>query len=243
MTRHLTTEEIAGLAEGMLGRERAAVFHAHLAGCAGCTAAVAEAVRHRAARLARRERFELSQRSPDREPVRTHTWRQRGLPAAGVAMAMVAAGAWALVSWRSAPTLGFSVPAAVRASIESSSTRELVLPGGERHAGRVAPEMRSGDRSGSPELMLEVGALTTSYEGGERSADDAARLVTGLIATGDMEAANAYAREGLRGYPRDVRLLVLMADLKYRASDLAAAERYLRSASGIAPRDPLVSLD
>jgi len=103
--------------------------------------------------------------------------------------------------------------------------------------------MRSGDGSGSPELMLEVGALTSSYERGERSADDAARLVTGLIATGDLEAANAYAREGLRGYPRDVRLLVLMADLKYRASDLAAAERYLRSASGIAPRDPLVSLD
>jgi Flp pilus assembly protein TadD len=64
-----------------------------------------------------------------------------------------------------------------------------------------------------------------------------------LLAAGDLEAASAYSREALRAHPEDARLLVLMADLKYRASDLAAAEMYLRTASHIAPRDPIVGLD
>jgi len=139
--------------------------------------------------------------------------------------------------------MGLSLPAAVRAGIESISARELVLPGGERHADRAAPEMRSSVGSSSPELKLEVDELTSRYESGQRTADASARLVEALLAVGDLAAANAYAREAVRAHPQDVRLLVLMADLHYRASDLIAAERHLRAASQIAPRDPLVGLD
>ena len=252
MKRHLTAEEIASLAEGTLTRKRAASFHLHLADCAGCAAAWAEVVRYRAAWLRRRKSFELPSdvsadlardSGPNPMPARPHARFRRWVPAAGAATAVVVAGAWALLARSGAPTLGFKLPQAVRAGVESSSARELVLPGGERHADRPAGEMRSGAGSGSPELARELDMLTSRYEAGDRSADAAGRLVAALLATGDLEAANAYAREALRAHPGDVRLLVLMADLKYRASDLAAAERYLRGAQEIAPRDPLVGLD
>ena len=256
MTRHLTAEELAELVVGSVTRERAASYQAHIAGCVGCAAALAEAIRYRAAWLRRPQLFGIPEEmttSPARDSgPRTGPTRaaagpvirlRRWLPATGAVTTIVAVVAFALLSRPAAPTLGFRLPPAVRASIETSSARELVLPGGERHAGRPAAEMRSGVSPGSLELTAEVNRLVTHYELAQRSADVAARLVAGLLAEGDLEGANAYAREALRAYPRDTRLLVLMADLNYRASDLPAAERHLRSAAQIAPRDPLVGLD
>jgi len=250
--KHLTGEQLGELVEGTLTRERAAAYHLHLADCAGCAAAWADAVRYRAAWLRQPGQFGLAKgvaahlardSGPSARPSRTPATLRLWLPAARVATAVVAVGAWALHPWRATPTLGFDLPPAVRASIESSSARELVLPGGERHADRAAPGKRSGAISGSLGLTHEVAELTARYEGGERSADGTTRLVAALLACGDLEAANAYAREGLRAYPADVRLLVLMAELRYRASDLVDAERHLRTAARIAPGDPVVGLD
>lgn len=57
MTRHLTAEELAELVEGSVTRERAASYQAHIAGCVGCAAALAEAIRYRAAWLRRPQLF------------------------------------------------------------------------------------------------------------------------------------------------------------------------------------------
>lgn len=252
MKRHLTAQEMAELVAGTITGERAATLRLHLAGCAGCAAAWAMAVRYRAAWLRRRRAWKplsdvaaaLARDSgPDPAPVRARAVLRRWVPAAGVAATIVVVGAWVMFARSSAPTLGFQLPPAVRVGIESSSARELVLPGGERHADRPVTEMRSGGSPGSSGFARELDLLNSRYEAGDRSPDASARLVAALLAAGDLEAAGAYSREALRAHPRDARLLVLMADLKYRASDLAAAETYLRTASRIAPRDSIVGLD
>ena len=252
MITHLSAEEIAELAEGTLTRDRTTAFRTHLAGCPACAAAWADAVRDRATWLGSHGQLELPGQVaaelardsgatlvPSPAPVASRRW----LLAAAAATAIVLAGSWMLFPSRATPALGLELPPEVRASIESSSARELVLPGGERHADHATAEMRSGAGSSSPGLTLELDELTSRYESGARTAVAGARLVAALIATSDLEAADAYAREVLRAHPRDVRILVLMAELGYRASDLSAAERHLRSASEIAPRDPLVCLD
>jgi len=243
---------MAELVAGTITRERAATLHLHLADCAGCAAAWAVAVRYRAAWLRRRRALEpprevgaarARDRGPDPAPVRPRAVSQRWVPAAGIAATIVVVGAWVMFARSSAPTLGLKLPPAVRVGIESSSARELVLPGGERHADRPEAEMRSGGSPSSSEFARELDLLNSRYEAGDRSPGASARLVAALLAAGDLEAASAYSREALRAHPEDARLLVLMADLKYRASDLAAAEMSLRTASRIAPRDPIVRLD
>src|SRR5690349_1928073 len=172
MKRHLTAEEMAELVAGTITGERAATLHLHLAGCAGCSAAWAMAVRYRAAWLRRRR-----DSGPDPAPMRPRAVLQRWLPAAGVAATIVVVGAGVMFARSSAPTLGFKLPPAVRVGIESSSARELVLPGGERHADRPVAEMRSGGSPTSSEFARELDLLHSRYEAGDRSPDASARLV------------------------------------------------------------------
>jgi len=141
------------------------------------------------------------------------------------------------------PTLGFELPSAVRAVSEWSSSRGLALPGGERLADRPAPAYRSGYAGLSPGLEQEVGSLIAAYEHGIRTPGAAARVVQGLLALDDLDAARNYAREGLGHWPDDVTLLTCAADVAYRTSDLRAAQELLRHALGRAPHDPLVALD
>jgi hypothetical protein len=158
------------------------------------------------------------------------------------ALAIVAGIVW-LSSAHRAPTLGFTLPSAVRAASEWSSSRGLVLPGGERLADQPAPGLRSGDAELPPGLEREVDSLIAVYERGIRTSDVAVQVVQGLLALGDLGAARNYAREGLGRWSGDVALLTSAADVNYRASDLRAAEGLLRDALERAPRDPLVALD
>jgi tetratricopeptide (TPR) repeat protein len=141
------------------------------------------------------------------------------------------------------PTLGFDLPPEVRAASEWSSSRGLVLPGGERHSDQPAPALRSGDAARSPGLEREVDSLVAAYEHGHRNGANTTRVVQGLLALGDLDAARGYAREGLQRSPDDVALLTSAADVDYRSSDLASAEARLRAALRHAPRDPVVMLD
>jgi hypothetical protein len=59
---------------------------------------------------------------------------------------------------------------------------------------------------------------------------------------GQLDAARGYSDEARRRAPEDFRLHVLAAIITYRSSDLAAAERELRSALEIRHGDPVASL-
>lgn len=254
MNPHVDLETLAALAEGALGPDEAAAVHSHLATCRSCTAAYADAVRYRAAWLAKPGAFAPS--TAEARALARSVGRALGLPAppprrrampAWLAAAAVLAVVFTGASWlawdRRPPAAGLELPPSVRAATEVASSRGLVLPGGERLAGRPAPEMRSGSGEVTPELEQQASALQQSYESGRRSADDTAVLVAALLAVSDVDGARTYAREGRRNHPRDVRLMLLNAAALQRDNDVAGAEAQLREAHRRAGGDPVVALD
>lgn len=245
MTGHIDLETLAALAEGGLASDAAERVRRHLAGCRSCTAAYADAVRYRAAWLARPEAFALTER--EHRDLVGHARPRRGasaaagwLMAAGLAIVALGGGWWWL-GHEAGP--GAPLPPAVRAATEAASARGLVLPGGERLAVAAAPAMRSGGLEIDSRLAGEVERLIARYEGGEREAASCARVVTALLAAQDLPAARDYVREGLATHPDDVRLLVLQAGVLQRSNDLDGAVASLRRARVLAPADPLVALD
>jgi tetratricopeptide (TPR) repeat protein len=255
VSRHLSVDEIAVLAEGEIGaRERDAAL-GHLATCRSCMAVYADAVRYRAAWLARPDLFRTPEtlvrfalealRRDDAPPTR------RTRPPASIAPMVAVAAAFVIIAG-----LGFGwglfgrgragdkeLPAPIRAALETSSATGLVIPGGERGADTPPPELRSGDAVAPPDLATAVEQARTRYESGHRAPEDGYAVAAGLLALGQLDAARGYSDEARRRAPEDFRLHVLAANIAYRSSDLAAAERELRSALEIRHGDPVASLD
>lgn len=262
MSTHAEISTLAELADGTLPSEQAGDIRAHLAECRSCMAPYVDAVRYRAAWLADSDAFkpdrhvlELARmdRSPEREAARAGVGSPRSRaadrsfrwqPALAVAAVLMVALVLTGRGWFArSPSVGFALPPAVREATEWSSSRGLVLPGGERTADRVQPGLRSGQDVSSPALDREVRSSIADYERGPRRAVVGARLVASLLAVGEIDAARDYAREALEAHPDDVPLLVYAADAHYRSNDLASAEELLRRAVMRAPGDPIASLD
>mgnify|MGYP003693870345 CR=1 FL=1 len=121
--------------------------------------------------------------------------------------------------------------------------RGLVLPGATMGREGAFPELRSGGAPVTLELKREVDVLVGQYERGSRGPVTSAQVVAALLGAGEFDAAGDYAREALLKHPDAVPLLVLAADVRYRANDVTGAEVLLRRARSRAPRDPLVALD
>jgi tetratricopeptide (TPR) repeat protein len=252
VTPHVEFETLAACAEGTLAPEEAERVRGHLQQCRSCMAAYADAVRYRAAWLADPDAFRaqddelrLAARHgppPHATPPRRR-WPRALTRPLQVAAAAIAVTALFLSRASDAPSLRFQLPPEVRAASERSSGRGLVLPGAGRGADRFEPELRSGQHAISPALGREVEVLIDRYERGTPNPDAAARVVAGLLAVGEIDAANDYAREALRRSDHHVPLLVLASDARYRSNDLEGAEALLRTASARAPRDPVVALD
>ncbi len=246
---HVNTDALAALAEGALSEAEAGPLRDHLATCRTCMAAYADAVRYRAAWLSRPEAFEpdgelvdlagrVAVRSSQRSR-RTRSWAPMAFAATGAA----ALGAWAVLANLPEPSLPLEHSPAVRRAIERSSAEGLVLPGGARAAARDPGGLRSGQGIQSPELESELRRALAAYEGGERDAEAGARLLAAFLAGGELDAAATYVEELLAAHPNHVPTLVLAADVEFRRSRLASAERLLSRALERSPRDPAVQLD
>lgn len=251
MTSHIELATLAELVDGSMPTEASVNARRHLVTCRSCMAAYADAVRYRAAWLADSEAFDVPDDAlrlasrhgpPGASPARRH------LPGIvsrvlRIAAAMVVV-AGASVFWLASrtPSLDFELPPAVRQAAEVSSARGLVLPGATVSADRAQDELRSGGFVSSPGLDREVGTLLEEYENAP-SPERGARVLAGLLATGEIHAARAYAGECLNRFPRHVALLVFASDASFRANDLAEAEQRLRRAARLAPGDPVVALD
>jgi len=255
VTTHVEAGTLAELADGTLSEAAAVQVRSHLSQCRSCMAAYADAVRYRAAWLAEPDGFSLDSgmRRLATDPAdlartaagaaRVHPVRRGVVLSVATATAVLAI--WASVSRHSdqTPSLSFPLPPGIQEATERSSSTGLILPGAEAHANDVRPEQRAGSAPGSPELERELRSSIEAYEEGSRGPEAGATAVAALLAAGEIDAARDYARECLRRYPDDVRLLVLGADAHYRSSDLGGAEALLRSARKHAPRDPVVALD
>ncbi|HEY3217114.1 MAG TPA: tetratricopeptide repeat protein [Candidatus Eisenbacteria bacterium] len=256
---HMNVEDLALLAEGRMGQPASLALHDHLSKCRSCMAAYAEAVRYRAAWLAAPEAFRPSRALVDaglqipsnrkvgpRDPVaqasrpRRHDRRTRWMVAsAGLAACLAAALALGPARFGLRAGAG-ALPPPIRAALETSSARGLVLPRGEAGAVAERPVYRSG---GAVSLSEEVTRAIQAYERGRRTPAQTYTVGAGLLVSGQLDAARDYVEEGLRRYPRDARLLVLAADIAYRTSELGQAEVSLRTALRSRPGDATIVLD
>jgi tetratricopeptide (TPR) repeat protein len=237
---HLSEEELAVLADGREPRNGPDPRLQHLARCRSCMAAYADAVRYRAAWLARPERF--TTRLPSRRALGWATRRRVGngwvLAAASLAVAVGMTTAF-LGVFEVQPR---SLPSGVRPVLEAASSTGLVLPGG--HAG--AAPVSSSYRSNPPVPQAAADAIEdmrVRYENGERSLDHLFALSDALIAARQIDLARDYTAEGLRLAPSDPRFLLLAGILADLDGAPERAEQLLRAARREAPHDPTVALD
>ncbi len=248
MTGHEDLETLAALAEGTLPPDVAERVREHLAGCRTCTAAYVDAVRYRAAWLAKPAPFvESASRSPElAHAIRRATGARRApalVPLAAAALVAVFAGAFVVLQPKVGPGTGLSLTPNVREALEARVANGLVIPGATGAPARPVTELRSGTVEVSPGLARDVDSLRGAYEHARPTPELAAHLVAALLAAGDLDAARDYAIEAVRTYPDDVRVLVVAAAVRDRVSDLSGAEELLRHAVRLAPADPVATLD
>jgi Flp pilus assembly protein TadD len=81
-----------------------------------------------------------------------------------------------------------------------------------------------------------LAGLTAAYRNAP-NADMAHWLISGYLATGDVETGRLYIQDARLRFSDDTRFLVLDAIVAYRMSDMARAETLLRTALDANPRD------
>jgi hypothetical protein len=239
--RHLSEEEIAVLAEGTASPDEAVRAREHLARCRGCMSAYADTVRYRAAWLALPQAFDEAM--PPASPAPS---RAPGEPRAGARMALMAAGAAAVILVtiaaldlrREHPAYGPSIAAL----LARASSEGLVLPGGEAGAAVTHSRYRS-DPQHDARGEQAVEDLRRAYESDGAGRRDVYPLAAGLVAVGRLDLAHDYITEGRSRAPRDHRLAILEGVAAFRGGDGPGAEAALREALAMKPGDPLATLD
>jgi len=237
---HLSEEELAVLADGRERRADPDPRLQHLARCRSCMAAYADAVRYRAAWLARPERFTTRLRSRP-----TFAWATRHR--VGNSWVMAAA-SLVVAAGMTTAFLGVfevqprSLPPGVRPVLEAASSTGLVLPGGHAGAAPVSSSYRSNPPVPQPAADA-IEDMRARYENGERSLDRLFDLSDALIAARQIDLARDYAAEGLRLAPSDPRFLLLAGILADLDGAPERAEQLLRAARREAPHDPTIAID
>lgn len=245
---HLGPEDLGLLAEGRLPPATREPAIRHLARCRACMAAYADAVRYRAAWLARPEEFLPADAPPRAAPAAGAPGRfvRTTAPRSSSWLALAAGVAVALVAWRGgwlggSPRGDVRVPAAIRAVLDRASTRDLILPGALPRA--AGPRYRSGEPADDLDFRVVLGERMSAYERGDRGIENTYAVAAGQLAAGHLETARGLLREGLAAHPDAPRLRVLSAVLAYRENRLGDSEAQLIAARRLAPEDPVAAFD
>ena len=239
----------------MSGTDRALLIE-HVRSCDACHATFLDTIRYRAILLADASVF----RAPDeairlarsiaksgakkraRDDRRTASRRRpwffappalAGFAAAGIALA-------AFVVWQSGILGGdrydtyFSPlrEAALSASVEGS----IVLPGTENAAAMTSPLHRSGYVHADETIAAALSQLTHAYRD-DANPEIAQWLISGYLATGELEQARLFAEDARLRFSDDARFLVLDAIVAYRSGELDRAERLLQTALETEPQN------
>jgi tetratricopeptide (TPR) repeat protein len=242
---HLTDEQLASLADDSLTGPDRGLLLEHLRSCPACHEVFRDTVRYRAMLLSDASIF----RAPDdavRDARRIGESRRRtesrvlpGIrwlltPGALAGLAAAALIVTAVGLWHS----GFrpvkddyrDVFQPLRqAALSASSEGSIVLPGTEDAAATSAPLYRTGRVEPDAAIQTALDELMRAYQ--NRPDPDVAHwLISGYLATGDVDRASIYARDARLRFPEDTRFTVLDAIVAYRSDDMDRAERLLQSA-------------
>ncbi len=252
---HLTDEQLAALADASMPAADRALLIEHVRSCTSCHESYLDAVRYRAILLADASVF----RAPDpmmrlarsiaksgnvgydaveRHP-RARSRRWFATPAlAGAAVAVIAIAA--VVLWQSGrlggnryePYFSPLQQAAVSASVEGS----IVIPGTEDAAATTSSAYRSGFVAPDETIAAALAQLKKAYKD-DANPEVAHWLISGYLATGDLEQARLFAEDARLRFSDDARFLVLDAIVAYRSEEFDRAERLLQAAIEADPQN------
>ena len=251
---HLTDEQLAALADGSMTESDRALLIEHVRTCNSCHNGYLDAVRYRAMLLTDASIFRApdavirlaksipSRREAVRPSTRTDASRRRWFapPAlAGLAAAALLIAAAAL--WLAGVRPGgnrydayFSPLQA--AAVSSSNEGSIILPGTEETAASASTLYRSGIVPVDETIASALSQLTRAYRE-DANPEVAHWLISGYLATGDLEQAHLFAQDARLRFSGDARFLVLDAIVAYRSEEFDRAERLLQAALETDPKN------
>jgi cytochrome c-type biogenesis protein CcmH/NrfG len=241
---HLTDEQLATLADDSLtGPDRAFLLE-HLRSCHSCRDAIQDTVRYRAILLSDSSVF----RAPDdavraarrigesrrREPRTLPGIRWLVSPGAlagltAAAMIVAAVGLWKAGYGPDRSQYDPLFQPLRQAAASASSAGSIVLPGTEDAATMTSARYRTGHVEPDEAIDNALNELTRAYRN-HPSPDVAHWLITGCLATGDVERASIYTHDARLRFPDENQFLVLDAIVAYRSDEMDRAERLLHMA-------------
>lgn len=246
-TRHLTSEEIARIIEGREALTDESRLWKHLQGCPHCFQVYQDSAVNRSFCLFDDKEFQADDelvalgrqigegRAFSSRQKRRTGWLSRKLPRYGFAAAVAALCVFAAV-WTGVIRRGesFHLAAELIAPIEagviefSSSTPDVLLPGGEDAPYMSDPPTRSGTGVKDSSLKSAIASLMQMYRYGEENAEVRYWLTAGLIANYELKAASNLVHQICGHYPDDLRFEHLCAVIAILDNDLQKAEDKLQ---------------
>jgi len=244
---HLTDAQLAALVDESLGDSERSFLVEHLRTCEDCHAAYRDTVRYRAIMMADSTVFrapdsilDLARRvakpsRPERTAPRLR-WFEPRLAAGLCAAAVVVTAGVVWYTHRQPASSSQWLPTLKQAAASASAEGSIVLPGVEEVVAATSAEHRTGFVQADESITSALSGLTEAY-GEHPNADIAHWLISGYLATGEVEKARLYIQDARLRFPEDSRFLVLDGIVAYRTNDLDRAENLLREALNANPRD------
>jgi hypothetical protein len=249
---HLSEEQLAMLVEGNAGEGDSALLREHLKMCPDCAAAYEDVAHYRAIWQADASVFRasddllaLAKRVPVREPVMAKSeplavlpfWRSWSpvLGTAAVAVLLIAMLSMWQPGFMSGPferDAGYAdlLPPLQHAVAVASMEGSIVIPGGEASASTTSPMHRAGIVAQDEIITSSLDRLAIVFRETPGNSDVAHWLISGYLATGQLDNADLFVEDARRQFPSDIRFLVLEALVAYRLNDMNRAERLLQTA-------------
>lgn len=243
---HLTDTQLAALVDESLGDGERAFLVEHLRSCEHCHAAFRDTVRYRAILMSDSTVFrapdsmmDLARRvaRPARpERVARPRWFEPRLAAGLCAAAVVVTVSVVWYTHRQPASTTQWLPTLKQAAASASADGSIVLPGVEEVVAATTAEHRTGFVQADESITTALSGLTAAYRD-RPNADVAHWLISGYLATGEVEKGRVYIQDARLRFPDDSRFIVLDGIVAYRTNDLDRAESLLREALDVNPRD------
>ena len=218
---HLTDDQLAALVDESLADSERAFLIEHLRSCQTCHAAYRDTVRYRAILEADSSVF----RAPDAmvelaravaRPARPHrrshrwTWLEPRLAAGLSAAAVILTVGVVWYTHRQPAPSSLWLPTLKQVAATASADGSIVLPGVEGVVAATSPEHRTGFVQPDATIETALSGLTNAYRQ-RPNADVANWLISGYLATGELEKGRLYIQDARLRFPDDTRFLVLDA--------------------------------
>jgi Flp pilus assembly protein TadD len=177
---------------------------------------------------------DLGTTAAKREPLATRSFRRSWAPVLGTAAAalvlITALAVWQPGQMKHDSAYADLLPPLQQAVAIASMQGSILIPGGEASASTTSPMHRAGNVAQNEIIASSLNRLSGVYYENPGNPDIAHWLISGYLATGQLDNADLFVVDARRRFPSDIRFLVLEALIAYRLDDMDRAERMLQTA-------------